>query len=267
MSASSVIDINKCLDRTPIVAILAGLPSSRAAEVGIALLDAGVTVMEVPLRGANVADALESVRLLAAAVGDRALVGAGTVLRPEQVDEVAAAGAKLIVSPNFDRAVVERTLMMGLISLPGVFTPTEAHAALNAGAHALKWFPTDGMSPKSFKAICQVLPAGTAMLAVGGVDCDNAMEWWSAGARGFGIGSAIFKPALTTEQVRSNAMTVVAAARACRTGKKVSRAREEVMATRVSTDGSTWRFCIAACATTFVALALLSDRFRAGVLR
>lgn len=193
------------LDRMPIVAILAGLTPDRAEEVGMALVEAGITILEVPLRGADPAASLESVRILAKCVGDRALVGAGTVLTTEQVRQVRDAGARLIVSPNMDAAVITETRAHGLISLPGVFTPTEAFAAISLGASALKWFPTDGASPKMLKAMLAVLPKSTPVLAVGGVSVDNVDTWHATGAKGFGVGSAIWKPNLDASQVKEQA--------------------------------------------------------------
>ena len=203
------------LDASPTVAILAGLPPARAAEVGRALVNAGVKIVEVPLRG-DAAAALESVRILADTIGKEAIVGAGTVLTAAQVAEVKAAGARLVVSPNCDAAVIAATKKHNLLSVPGVFTPTEALQAVALGADALKWFPTDGASPRMLKAMLAVLPPGMPVLAVGGVDESNAAEWWAAGARGFGIGSAIWKANLSTAQIGERAERVVAAVDAAR---------------------------------------------------
>jgi len=197
--------IGDFLDRMPIVAILAGLTPDRAAEVGIALVEAAITILEVPLRGADPAVSLESVRVLAATVGDRALVGAGTVLTTQQVRQVKEAGARLIVSPNLDADVIAATHELGLISMPGVFTPTEALKAIGLGVAALKWFPTDGASPNMLKAMLAVLPKSTPVLAVGGVDTQNVSIWHQAGAKGFGVGGAIWKVGRTTGQVRERA--------------------------------------------------------------
>ena len=145
-----VVDVNEdgnraltvALQQMPVVAILTGLQPARAAEVGLALVDAGITILEVPLRGQAEPLVLKTIANLVAAVGDRALIGAGTVLTVEQVANVAATGAKLIVSPNLDPAVVKATKAAGLVSLPGVYTPTEALRAIDAGADGLKLFPT-----------------------------------------------------------------------------------------------------------------------------
>ena len=201
------------LDASPTVAILAGLPPSRAAEVGIALVEAGVLILEVPLRSDG---AMESVRILAETVGHKALVGAGTVLKASQVADAKAAGARLIVSPNCDERVISATTESGLLSMPGVFTPTEALRAIELGADALKWFPTDGASPRMLKALIAVLPKGMPVLAVGGVDASNAAEWWRHGARGFGIGSALWQASLTKAQIHERGLAVVAAVEAAR---------------------------------------------------
>ena len=202
--------LSAALARSPTVAILANLPPSRAAEIGRALVDSGVTILEVPLRG-DEAQMLESVRILAEAVGERAIVGAGTVLDVIQVREVKAAGARLIVAPNVDAAVIGAAKAHGLLCIPGVFTPTEALLACSLGADALKWFPTDGASPRMLKAMCAVLPKEVPILGVGGVDATNVDAWWAAGASGFGIGSAIWQPSLSTEKVAERAKRFVAA--------------------------------------------------------
>ena len=154
---------------------------------------------------------LESVRILAEAVGERAIVGAGTVLDVIQVREVKAAGARLIVAPNVDAAVIGAAKAHGLLCMPGVFTPTEALLACSLGADALKWFPTDGASPRMLKAMCAVLPKEVPILGVGGVDANNVDAWWAAGASGFGIGSAIWQPSLSTDKVAERAKRFVAA--------------------------------------------------------
>ena len=206
----------------PIVAILTGLTSARAAEVGRALVDAGVTILEVPLRGQGEGEALKAIFELAIAVGDRALVGAGTVLTVEQVRRVKAAGAKLIVSPNLDEAVVKATKEAGMVSLPGVYTPTECLQAVALGADGLKLFPTDGTSPRMLKAMLAVLPSEVPVLAVGGVDAKMVGTWWAAGARGFGVGSSLWKPSMTTEQVSALAVELVGAVEAARKPKEAA---------------------------------------------
>ena len=195
-------ELTVALERMPIVAILTGLQPARASEVGLALVSAGVVILEVPLRGQAEPLALKAIAALVAAVGDRALVGAGTVLTVAQVASVAATGAKLIVSPNLDPAVVKATKAAGMLSLPGVYTPTEALLAIDVGADGLKLFPTDGTSPRLLKAMCAVLPAQVPMLAVGGIDASNAATWWAAGAKGFGVGSVLFKASMPALEVR-----------------------------------------------------------------
>lgn len=189
----------------PLVAILRGIKPAQAAEVGLRLVQAGVRVIEVPL---NSPEPMKSIRALCDAVSNRAVVGAGTVLTVEQVDEVAAAGGVLIVSPNTDEALIRRTVERGLVSVPGFCTPTEAFVALRAGAHALKLFPGNAALLKATKA---VLPPETEVIVVGGVDTSGqSMEpFLRAGAGGFGMGSALFTPGMTTEEVGAKAVAAV----------------------------------------------------------
>lgn len=210
--------LTEALEQMPVVAILTGLQPARAAEVGLALVGAGITILEVPLRGQAEPLVLKAIAALVTAVGDRALIGAGTVLTVEQVANVAATGAKLIVSPNLDPAVVKATKAAGLVSLPGVYTPTEALLAIDAGADGLKLFPTDGSSPRMLKAMCAVLPAQVPMLAVGGVDAGNVATWWAAGAKGFGVGGTLWGPAMPTADVARRAAAFVTAVDAARAG-------------------------------------------------
>lgn len=191
-----------------IIAILRGVQTVEAPAIAKALLDAGITTIEVPM---NSPDPVGSIAAIVETAGDRALIGAGTVLTCEQVDAVAAVGGKLIVSPNTDPAVIACSVSKGLQSWPGVFTPTEAFAALNAGATGLKLFPGDMAGPKGMKAMRAVLPVGTKVYAVGGAGADNFAEWKAASADGFGIGSAIYKPGDTPEIVSEKARAIVAA--------------------------------------------------------
>lgn len=188
---------NHALPTLPLVAILRGIAPSEALAVGQALHDAHWGLIEVPL---NSPDPIQSIALLAAHY-PQALVGAGTVLTVQQVREVHAAGAQLVVSPNFDAAVVQEALRRDMVCLPGVMTPNEAFAALAAGAHGLKLFPAEIITPAAVKALCAVLPAGTRLLPVGGITPDNMAAYRGAGANGFGIGSALYKPGMTAEQV------------------------------------------------------------------
>lgn len=185
------------LDALPLIAILRGLKPEEAVEIGEAIVAAGFRCLEVPL---NSPEPLESIRRLRQALDGRALVGAGTVLSVEAAREVADAGGQLVISPNTNIKVIAETKTLGLLSLPGFFTPSEAFAALDAGADALKLFPAEIAGPKGLKAVRAVLPPATRIYPVGGVDPDSMAAWRSAGAFGFGIGSGVFKPGQTPEQ-------------------------------------------------------------------
>ena len=191
----------------PLVAILRGLPPADALAVGQALVAHGMSLIEVPL---NSPQPLTSIAALAAAL-PAALVGAGTVLTPQQVREVHAAGGQLIVSPNFDAGVVAEALRLGLICLPGVMTPTEAFAALAAGAHGLKLFPAEMASPVIVKALRAVLPASVLLLPVGGITPDTMGAYRAAGANGFGLGSALYRPGMAATEVARHAAAFVSA--------------------------------------------------------
>jgi 2-dehydro-3-deoxyphosphogalactonate aldolase len=197
------------LQTLPLVAILRGLTPSEALDVGAALTDSGFGLIEVPL---NSPQPLESIAHLSGAFSE-ALVGAGTVLTPHQVREVHAAGGQLIVSPNFNADVVREAVRLDMVCLPGIATPTEAFAALQAGAHGLKLFPAEAASPAVLKAMLAVLPAGTLMVPVGGISPQNMGPWLAAGALGFGLGSALYKPGKSAEAVRQDAQAFVAAFR------------------------------------------------------
>lgn len=199
------------LDALPLVAILRGLTPEEAVGVGEALLAAGFTCLEVPL---NSPRPLTSIRLLRDALGDRAIVGAGTVLSEQAVRDVADAGGQIVISPNSDPAVIRATRAAGLVSMPGFFTPTEAFAALAAGAQVLKQFPAEIAGVAGLKAVRAVLPADQRLYAVGGVTPASLAEWRGAGASGFGIGSALYRPGRTPEQVAEQAAAFVSAWRA-----------------------------------------------------
>ena len=192
----------------PIVAILRGLHPDEAIAVGEALVTAGVRLIEVPL---NSPDPFDSIRILAAAFGGVALIGAGTVLTPEAVDAVADEGGRLIVAPNSDPRVIARALARGLEPMPGFATPSEAFVAIQAGARRLKLFPANAFGPAYLKAIGEVLPGGVGIWAVGGARPDNIGEWIAAGAAGIGIGGGLYRPGDTAETVGERAAALVAA--------------------------------------------------------
>lgn len=191
-----------------IVAILRGLRPEEAPAVGQALVDAGVRVIEVPL---NSPSPLESIRLLAQAHGDRVLVGAGTVLAVAEVDAVADAGARLVLSPCCDPAVIRRCRERGLLAMPGVATPTEGFQALAAGADALKLFPAEALAPPVLKAWRAVFSPGTPMFAVGGVGEHNLAAFRAAGATGVGTGSALYSPGTAPDVLQQRARRLVQA--------------------------------------------------------
>ena len=199
---------NTALSQQPIIAILRGLRPDAALEIGEALVAAGITILEVPL---NSPQPLESIAILAKALNGRALVGAGTVLSPENVQAVHNAGGELVISPNMNPRVIAETKGLGLISLPGIFTPTEAFAALAAGADALKIFPGELASPAYVKAITAVLPKEARLLLVGGVSADTIGQWKNSPIAGFGIGSSLFKPGLSPAEVGASAARLIAA--------------------------------------------------------
>ena len=192
----------------PIIAILRGVTPDAVLGVAAAILDAGIDRIEVPL---NSPDALRSIERLAQTHGGHALIGAGTVTTVAQVDDVHQAGGRLIVSPNCDPAVIARTVALGLESWPGIFTPTDAFAALAAGANGLKLFPGDMAGPQGLRALRAVLPQGTQVFAVGGAGPDNFAQWKAASADGFGIGSAIYKPGDSADTVGAKARAITAA--------------------------------------------------------
>jgi 2-dehydro-3-deoxyphosphogalactonate aldolase len=191
----------------PLVAILRGLTPTEAADVGDAIVEPGFRLLEVPL---NSPEPLASIALMRTRF-PQALVGAGTVLDVQQVRDVHAAGGELIVSPNFNADVIAEAVRLGMVCLPGVMTPTEAFGALAAGATGLKLFPAELASPAVVKALLAVLPRGTPLMPVGGITPANMAEWRAAGATGFGIGSALYKPGKTASAVRADAARFIAA--------------------------------------------------------
>jgi 2-dehydro-3-deoxyphosphogalactonate aldolase len=200
--------LKQALAHNGLIAILRGLQPQEAAAVGEVLYSAGFRVIEVPL---NSPSPYESIRILRDALPADCLIGAGTVLSPEQVEQVKAAGGQVIVMPHSDAKVLRAAKAAGLYLSPGVATPTEAFAALAEGADILKLFPAEQMSPAVVKAWLAVLPAGTVLAPVGGITPDNMQAFIDAGVKGFGLGSGLFKPGMTPEQVAVNAKAYVAA--------------------------------------------------------
>jgi 2-dehydro-3-deoxyphosphogalactonate aldolase len=194
--------------RCPLVAILRGVRPDEVESIGEALVDAGFAIIEVPL---NSPDPLDSIARLARALGGRAVVGAGTVLRVADVAAVEQAGGTLIISPNANTQVIAAAAARGLVSLPGIATPTEAFAALEAGATALKLFPAEAASPAVLKAMRAVLPRDARVLPVGGITPEGMTPWRTAGAAGFGLGSALYAPGLSAPEVATRARAFIAA--------------------------------------------------------
>jgi len=203
-----MLDLCAALAQCPIAAILRGVKPDEIDAVGDALVEAGITVIEVPL---NSPQPFESIKRLAARHGAHALIGAGTVLEAADVARVKETNGRLIVAPNFDAEVVRAAKAAGLAALPGVMTPSEGFAALKAGAHALKLFPAEIIPPVVFKAWRAVFPPETLLLAVGGVGVDNIATYRDAGASGYGIGSALYKPGRPAAEIGKLAKALVAA--------------------------------------------------------
>ena len=191
-----------------LIAILRGVQPHEIPGIAQALLAAGIQAIEVPL---NSPQPLESIGWLARTHGDHALIGAGTVLDPREVDAVADAGARLVVAPNFNAEVLARARARGLVSLPGVATPTEGFAALAAGASGLKLFPAEMLGPNVLKAWRAVFPKDAALFPVGGVGVDNLPAYRQAGASGAGLGSSLYAPGVSADLVRRRAEALVAA--------------------------------------------------------
>lgn len=202
-------DFAAALAQCPLIAILRGIRPEEAAAAGEVLVDAGFTLIEVPL---NSPDPLRSIAILADAVGDRAVVGAGTVLSRSQVADVAAAGGRLVVSPNTDAAVIAATVEAGLASVPGFLTPSEAFAAHAAGATALKYFPAEASSPHILKALKTVLP-DVPVIVTGGITPDTLAPWRASGATGFGLGGALYRPGIALGELKRHAEDFALASR------------------------------------------------------
>jgi 2-dehydro-3-deoxyphosphogalactonate aldolase len=209
------LDLRLWLERCPLVAILRGVQPAEAESIGSALQRAGISIVEVPL---NSPDPYESISILSRSFGRRMLIGAGTLTEPSQVETVAAAGGRLIVTPHADTAIVRAAKAAGLFALPGFFNPTEAFALLQAGADAIKLFPAEVLGPPMLKALRAVLPKQAIVIPVGGVGAEQIAPWMAAGALGLGVGTAVYKPGDDARAVEAKAQALVAAVRAYRNG-------------------------------------------------
>ena len=192
----------------PLVAIMRGIQPHEALAVGAALVEAGVRIIEVPL---NSPDPFASIAALQAEFGGTALIGAGTVLDLAAVEQLAATGARLTVTPNTNPTVIARAVELGLEPMPGFLTPTEAFAGLAAGARRIKLFPASVQGPNYLKALREVLPRSCGVWAVGGIGADNAREWIAAGAEGVAAGGSVYKPGMTAAEVGERARALVSA--------------------------------------------------------
>lgn len=197
----------QAMAQLPLIAILRGLTPAEAPAIGEALVRSGFAIIEVPL---NSPEPFKSIATLTQQF-PQALIGAGTVLNVQQVKEVHAAGGRLVVAPNFNPAVVAQALALNMVVLPGVATPTEAFAALDAGAHGLKLFPAEMITPATVKALRAVLPKTAALMPVGGITPDNMAAYLAAGASGFGLGSALYAPGRSAQAVQQQAQAFVRA--------------------------------------------------------
>lgn len=204
MSAEEL--LHRYLDECPLIAIVRGITPDEAVAVGEAVQEGGIRIIEVPL---NSPDPLKSIELLATKFGDSMLVGAGTVLTTREVAQVRDAGGRIIVSPDTNPGVVATAAEAGLVSSPGYFTPSEAFAAIRAGATSLKLFPAEGATPSLLKAHLAVLPRGIPLLPVGGIKPDNMKPWLDAGATGFGLGSGLYKPGQSAADTLAKARAYV----------------------------------------------------------
>jgi len=194
------------LDQCPLVAIIRGVTPDEAEAIGDAIFEGGIRIIEVPL---NSPDPLKSIERLAKRFGERTLVGAGTVLKPDDVARVRDSGGRIIVSPDTNTEVIAAAAAAGLVASPGYFTPSEAFAAIRAGATALKLFPAEAASPAVLKAQLAVIPRHVPVLAVGGIKPDNMRPWLDAGASGFGLGGGLYQPGQSPEQTLAKARDYV----------------------------------------------------------
>jgi 2-dehydro-3-deoxyphosphogalactonate aldolase len=199
------------LDQCPLIAIIRGVTPADAEAIGDAIHEGGIRIIEVPM---NSPEPLKSIELLAKKFGDSVLVGAGTVLTVGQVEEVRAAGGRIVVAPNTNVEVIAATAEAGLVSCPGYFTPSDAFAAIAAGAVGLKLFPAEGASPAVLKAQLAVIPKDVPVMAVGGIKPDNMQPWLDAGASGFGLGGGLYQPGQSAADTLEKTCAYVAGLRA-----------------------------------------------------
>jgi 2-dehydro-3-deoxyphosphogalactonate aldolase len=209
MSAKEL--LHHYLDQCPLIAIIRGVTADEVEGIGDAIYEGGIRIVEVPL---NSPEPLKSIERLAKKFGERMLVGAGTVLDPADVSRIRDVGGRIIVSPDSNPQVISAAASAGLVSSPGYFTPTEAFAAIRAGATSLKLFPAEGATPAMLKAHLAVIPNAIPILIVGGIQPGNMRPWLDAGARGFGLGGGLYKPgqspAETLDKARAYVRGVVA---------------------------------------------------------
>jgi 2-dehydro-3-deoxyphosphogalactonate aldolase len=199
--------LRRHLDQCPLIAIIRGVTAGEAEDIGQAIFDAGMRIIEVPL---NSPEPLRSIERLANRFGDQALVGGGTVLTVEDVHQVQNAGGSLVVSPSTNMGVIAATAAAELVSCPGYFTPSEAFEALEAGATALKLFPAEAATPTVLKAQLAVIPTRVPIMVVGGVKPDTMRPWLDAGAAGFGLGGGLYKAGQSVEETAEKARAFVA---------------------------------------------------------
>ena len=205
---TAVEDFRRYLDELPLIAIIRGVTPADAEATASAIFEAGIRIIEVPL---NSPQPFDSIKIIAEALGDRALVGAGTVLDIGNVKRVQHVGGRLNVAPNTNTDVIRATVDAGMVSSPGYFTPSEAFAAIEAGAHSLKLFPAEAASPAVVKAQKAVLPKTVPLIVVGGVNVDNVGGWLDCGADGFGLGSGLYKPGQSPDETLQKAKAFVGA--------------------------------------------------------
>jgi 2-dehydro-3-deoxyphosphogalactonate aldolase len=203
---TALTDFTRYLAECPLIAIIRGVRPDEAETIGAAIIDAGIRIVEVPL---NSPDPLASIERLARRFGGEALIGAGTVLDPEDVKRVARAGGRIIVSPSVDTGVIREAWEGGLVSAPGFYTPSEAFTAIHAGAHALKLFPAEAASPAVVKAVRAVLPAEVPIIVVGGIKPETMRPWLDAGANGFGLGGGLYRPGQSPDETAAKARAYV----------------------------------------------------------